>query len=210
VKPASVYAAWMACLCALGCAKPPDLYEDRDWSKQAGSQGSAWREVESLFPVEPIDTKRDDSTLRGVRLDLTMAKDAAIEARCSCLDVTVGPAPDARFRWSADIPVLSPEQIAVAVRTEGSNCGVADGVGRRPSIYAVDEANGNTIVVIEELASDRPQALGAVVQLPAPGHSLFVRSRRYKDRVLPYAQGPVETSAMCKVMTRPGAAPKGT
>ncbi len=200
----------LLCLGALGCAKKAELYEDRDWTQETEARSTAWREVESLFGSDESDVDRGNYILRGVRHDLTVVKEGTVDAHCSCLDVTVGRPEDGdRFRWTGEIPIISPDETAVAVRTEGSRCGIDTGPGRRrPSIYAVDYTNGNTIVVIEELPLDRPQALGAIVDLPAPGEGLYVRSRRFKDHVLPYGQGTVATSGMCKVMTRGRALPK--
>jgi hypothetical protein len=201
--------AVIASVALLGCAKKAELYEDRDWTQEGGgSTQAAWREVEALFSAEESDADRYNYVLRGVRHDLTIAKDATFNARCTCLDVVVGPSDDPRFRWAGEVPIISTEQIAVAVRTEGSQCSLPSGALRRPSIYAVDEANGNTVVVIEDLPIDRPQALGAIVQMPEVRDALYVRSRRYKDRVLPYAQGTKATSGMCRVMRRDPAKPK--
>jgi hypothetical protein len=191
-----------ACSGALGCADKADLYEDRDWTKEGEAKTAAWREVESLFSREETDADRGNYTLRGVRHDLTLSKDARVKAHCTCLDVSYGSADDPAFRWAGEVPIISPDQVVVALRTEGSKCGPEHTKNRRPSIYAVDQANGNIVVVVEELPADRPQALGAIIDLPAPAEALYVRSRRYKDHVLPYAQGTVQTSGMCKVMTR--------
>ncbi len=191
-----------ACSGALGCAGKADLYEDRDWTQDGEAKPAAWREVESLFSKEETDADRGNYTLRGVRHDLSLAKDARIDAHCTCLDVAYGSVDDPDFRWAGEVPIISPDQVALALRTEGSKCGPEHGKNRRPSIYAVDQANGNIVVVVEELPADRPQALGAIVDLPAPAEGIYVRSRRYKDHVLPYAQGPVQTSGMCKVMAR--------
>ena len=198
------------CAGAIGCAKKADLYEDHDWTQEASANQTAWREVEALFATDESDADRGNYILRGVRHDLTIVKDGEVDKECSCLDVSFGKPEDSkRFRWLGEIPIISPEEIAVAVRTEGAKCNIDTGPGRRrPSIYAVDQTNGNTVVVIEELPLDRPQALGAIVELPAPGLGLYVRSRRFKDHVLPYGQGTVATSGMCKVMTRSRATPK--
>jgi hypothetical protein len=141
-----------------------------------------------------------------VRHDLSMSLQAAPTARCTCLDVAVGAATDPRFRWVADIPALAPDQIAVAARTEGSTCGAPSDRARRPSIFAVDQVNGDTVIVIEELPSDRPQALGAIVPMPSNGGSIYVRARSDKGHVAMYAQGPKGPASMCRVMTR-GSAP---
>src|SRR5260221_1800634 len=85
---------WAACSGALGCADKADLYEDRDWTQEGEAKPAAWREVESLFSKEETDADKGSYTLRGVRHDLTLAKDAKIDAHCTCLDVSYGSADD--------------------------------------------------------------------------------------------------------------------
>jgi len=188
-----------------GCAKKDDLV-DKDWVHKTDSEQQPWREVESLFTVKRDEAPKDNVALRGVRHDLSLSLRAAPTARCTCLDVAAGAATDPRFRWVADVPPLAPDQIAFAARTDGSTCGAPTDRVRRPSIYAVDQVNGDTIIVIEELPSDRPQALGAIVPMPANGGSIYVRARSDKGHVAMYAQGPKGPASMCRVMTR-GSAP---
>lgn len=184
-----------------GCAKKDDLL-DADWTKESKSGQTAWREVESLFSNQRADSSNVTHALRGVRHDLTLAKQAAPSARCTCLDVSVGAASDSRFRWTGQTPTLAPDQLAFAMRTEGSNCPAPEGHPRRPSIQAVDQKDGDTIIVVEELPADRPQALGAIVPAPTPGHSLYVRARGDRGHVAIYAQGPKGPASMCRVLTR--------
>lgn len=187
-----------------GCAKQNDLV-DRDWLQKTDSDRLPAREVESLFTTRQDTPAGANHALRGVRHDLVMSKRAAPTARCTCLDVATGASSDPRFRWGGNAPLLAPDQLAFAARTEGSNCGAPEDQIRRPSIYAVDQVEGDTIIVIEELPSDRPQALGAIVPLPSNGGSLYVRARSDKGHVAMYAQGPKGPASMCRVMTRGGA-----
>ena len=191
-----------SCLVSLvGCAQRQDLL-DNDWTKDNRTGQARWREVESLFTPAKVEPKNQTATLRGVRHGLTMSRLAEPTARCTCLDVVAGPATDARLSWGGDVPTLSPEQIAVAMRTEGSKCGAPEGQVRRPSIYAVDEVNGNTVIVVEELPADRPQALGAIVPMPQNGGAIYVRARSDKGHEAMYGLGAQGPASMCHVMTR--------
>ncbi|MBM4358679.1 MAG: hypothetical protein FJ096_11285 [Deltaproteobacteria bacterium] len=202
MKRAAVLSALTcALLLVTGCAKKDDLL-DADWIKETQAGQAPWREVESLFSNQKADSKDARHALRGVSHDLKLNPQAAPSARCTCLDVAVGPATEPRFRWTGDPPLLAPDQLAVAMRTEGSNCPAPESQPRRPSIYAVDQIEGDTIIVVEELPADRPQALGAIIPMPAPGRSLYVRARSDRTQVAIYAQGPKGPSSMCRVMTR--------
>lgn len=184
-----------------GCAKKDDLL-DQDWTKENKASQESWREVESLFTSGDAPAATKSNTLRGVRHDLVMAPQAAPNARCTCLDVVVGDAADPRVRWTGTPPALDANQAAFAMRTEGTNCPSDPTLPRRPSIYAVDEVNGNVLVVVEELPADRPQALGAVIPLPPNGGSIYVRARSDKGHVAMYAQGPKGPASMCRAYTR--------
>jgi len=197
---------YFACLAlafgTLACGAKHELYEDKDWTQEHGSEGKAWREVEALFSAEESDADRYNYVLRGVRHDLTMSANAKPDARCTCMDVVVGkPTDRKRFRWAGEVPLIGREQLVVAVRTEQSKCPVGTPETRRPSIRAVDVSAEHVVVVIEELPFDRPQALGAIVQRPKPGGSLFLRARKYRKLVLPYGYTGA-TNATCKLYTR--------
>ena len=205
-----LFFAASCCVAApLGCTKKDDLMLDRDWTRSDASGQAPWREVESLFASKGTETNPQSFALRGVRHGLTMSAHAAPSARCTCLDVVVGAATDPRLSWMGETPTLSRDQVALAVRTQGSTCSAPEGQARRPSIFAVDIVNGDTVVVVEELPVDRPQALGAIVPLPQSGRSVFVRARGDKGHVAMYAQGPQGPRSMCRVLTR-GAAPSST
>ncbi len=184
----------------LGCAAQNDFREDADWTKDKPQEGGKWREVESLFDATESQGERPDQSLRGVRLDLTVAANQTPDKRCSCLDVVVGRPQDPKFRWAGMRPSISHKNIVVALSTEGSQC-LGVGPNRRPSIQAVDTEGRDVIVVVEELPANRPQALGAIVPKPRPGGSIFVRSRKTKRAKLPYAQSN-EVHGMCKIVSR--------
>ena len=59
----------------------------------------------------------------------------------------------------------------------------------------------NVFVVIEELSSARPQALGAVIARPKPGGAVYLRSRKYRKKRLPYAWSN-QGKSLCKLYTR--------
>jgi hypothetical protein len=182
---------------AVGCGAQSENFDDRDWTKEHGlQQGPAWREVETLFSAEESDANRGEQALRGVRHDLTMRDKVKIDTHCSCLDVVIGPASDARFVWADSRPAINGENMIIAVRTMGTQCdqGAAD---RRPSIQGVDVDGANVTVVIEELSYDRPQALGAIIRKPSANGGLFVRASNKK---LPYARS-VGGKNLCKVET---------
>jgi hypothetical protein len=185
----------------LACGAQSENYDDQDWTKDHGLQSGAWREVETLFSAAESDADRYNQTLRGVRHDLTPRSGAEPTTRCTCLDVIIGKPSDPRFAWADTPPALSDKTMALAVRTEGSNCpnGPAK---RRPSIQAVEERGGNVTVVIEELGYDRPQALGAVIPKPALEGALYVRAASSKHQRLPYA-ATVHGNNICRVVTDP-------
>ncbi|MSP23896.1 MAG: hypothetical protein EXR75_01785 [Myxococcales bacterium] len=182
------------------CARQADLYDEKDWLKAEAGRPSAWRDVESLFGRPAAKHGEKPATLRGVRHDLFLRKTDKPTARCACLDVGVGAADDPRFRWQAGAPRLAHNELAFAMRTDGSQCSAEAGLPRRPSIHAVDRDGPHVIVVVEELPPERPQAVGAVVERPDPGGSLFVRSRPQKGTPLVYARD--GGGAACRVVSR--------
>lgn len=191
----------LACSGLLGCSGQSQHHDDRDWTKDHGIQTGAWREVETLFDAEESDVDRYNATPRGVRHDLSVANNVEPDTRCHCIDVVIGRPGDAKFTWAGRKPKISQNHLAIAIKTEGSKCGLPDGTPRRPSIQAVDTTGKDVVLVIEELPFDRPQALGAVVQKPDPEGSLWVRPRTYKNRVLPYARGVEDRSSRCLIKT---------
>ena len=186
----------------MACGAKHELYEDKDWTRDHGAEGKAWREVEALFSADESNADRYNYVLRGVRHDLTMSANAKPDSRCTCMDVVLGRPTDKKFRWAGEVPLIGKEQLVVAVRTEQSQCPAGTPETRRPSIRAVDFSKGHVVVVIEELPFDRPQALGAIIQRPKPGGSLFLRARKYRKIVLPYGHSGL-TNATCKLYTRP-------
>jgi hypothetical protein len=186
-------------LVASGCAAQSDQFDDRDWTKDNGIQSGAWREVETLFGDAATDRLKDDFTLRGVRHDVSLGGAAAPDTRCTCLDVAVGAADDPRFEWAEERPKVAPDQIVVAMRTEGSQC-QNQPERRRPSIRGVELKGEDVIVTVEELALDRPQALGAVVRKPGPRGRLWFRPALKGKVHVPYARGAV-APFMCIIDT---------
>lgn len=174
--------------------------EDEQWSREAPPDGGAWREAQSLFTPEESDPERFDTELNGVRLDLTMDPQAEPTARCTCLHVAAGRPGDKAFAWGPEVPILSGEQMVVAVRTEGADCS-ADPVEptmRRASIRAVEQRGNDVVVVIEKLPVGRPLARGAVTSRPKPGGSLYLRPA---SKHVPYG-GALGGTGMCRVFTR--------
>ncbi|MBI4957026.1 MAG: hypothetical protein HY908_33740 [Myxococcales bacterium] len=205
--------AWLALGCVLaplaGCAAEREFVnEDPSWSQQGEIDTGALRQAESLFGDDGKDWRR--FVLRGVRHDLALRADAAPDAQCACLDAAVGDTHDARFQWSGEVPDLSPDQLVVALRrSEGPGCPpMTYGVDvKRLSIAAVDIWEPHVVVVVEELAYDRPQALGAIVRKPQPGGALYLRPRtpdkEYgKAPNAPKAGAPAGVGTMCRLHVR--------
>ena len=183
----------------VGCGAQSENFDDRDWTKQHGDQSAAWREVETLFGASESDADRFEHSLRGVRHDLTLRTKADPDTRCTCVDVGIGLPNDQRFAWAGKRPLIDPQNMIIALRTQGSECPTAL-TKRRPSIQAVDVKGADVTVVIEELTYDRPQALGAIIRKPGPSGRLFVRSRKYRNQKLPYARQ-VSGKSLCRVET---------
>ncbi len=200
--PASVVLA--ATVCFGGCGGRQQQFTDHDWTKEPVPEQAAWREAQSLFRATESDAGQSNYELAGVRLDLTKVPEAPADVRCPCIDAVVGTAGDGKFRWAGERPTISGKHLLFAFTTEGSQCSTAiAGASLRPSIQAVDTRGGNVVVVLEELAADRPQALGAIIPRPAPGGAVYVRPRRVRKRPLPYAQS--VRGKMCLAYRRPGA-----
>ena len=189
----------------LGCGGQSKFLEDEDWTHDRPPDGGAWREEESLSAPPEGNTGAVKHDLNGVRLDLTLGKQAEPSARCSCLDVLVGQPRDPGFLWGPEVPTLAADQMVIAMRTEGTKCpaGTPEATIRRPSIRGIDHVGADVIVVVEELPVGRPLALGAVTTMPGPGGSVYVRPA---DHRLPYG---VEAGArqLCKVYSRVPQAP---
>lgn len=191
-------------LIASGCAAQSENLDDRDWTVDHGFEAddAKLRDVETLFGEAESDVDHFNATPRGVRHDLALGEGATPDTRCTCLDVVVGKPSDRRFAWAAERPTISPETLVVAVRTEGSEC--SGDKPRRPSIQAVDVQGEDVIIVVEELGGERPQALGAIVKKPGPDGHLWVRSRKVRNKALPYARSGDPQRDMCRIATKRG------
>ncbi len=189
----------------LACGAAKDSFGDPGWSEDQHHR-VAGRDATSLFQSEVAEVDRSQFVLRGVRHDLAVSATATLTARCRCLDVVVGAAMEPRFRWAGERPSVAPDDAIVAIRTEGSQCPRDVRADRRPSIQAVDLVEGHVIVTVEELPTDRPQALGAVIPSPAEGSAIYVRSAKRK-KALPYARSKAK-HGMCRVFTRSNASAK--
>jgi hypothetical protein len=188
------------CLSLLtACSGAQDRFGDYDWSEDQHHR-VAGREARSLFESDVVQIDRSLFVLRGVRHDVSLSGQGALTARCRCLDVVVGRATEARFEWAAEVPEVAPDDAVVAIRTKGSQCAPTVSAKRRPSIQAVDVTDGNVIITVEELALDRPQALGAVVPSPAVDGGLYIRSAK-STPALPYAHSKA-SHGMCLVLVR--------
>jgi hypothetical protein len=181
-------------LCACGASSANQ--DDRDWTVDHGSEAGAWREVETMGDEAAPAQNAPDQTLRGVRHDLMFSPNAQPDARCNCIDVVLGKPEDPKFSWAGERPTTGAQHMAIALRTESSQCS-AGGGPRRPSIQAVDVKGDDVIVVIEELGFNRPQALGAIIKKPGPHGGLYVRARQLKGTSLPYAAS--SNKGMCRV-----------
>ena len=183
----------------VSCSGAQDNFADMNWTEDQHHR-VAGRDASSLFQSDVTEIDRSQYVLRGVRHDVTASKTATLTARCSCLDVVIGAAEEPRFQWAGERPRVAPNDVVLAIRTEGSMCPGGRASGRRPSIEAVDLVDGDVIVTVEELPQERPQALGAVIPSPAVGSGLYVRSKKSKTP-LPYARSKVK-HGMCRVYVR--------
>jgi hypothetical protein len=133
----------------------------------------------------------------GVRHDLAINPNQPRVATCSCLSVEVGQPTESKFVWRGARPEIQSTNLAVAISALGIDCpgGAANPGDRRPSISGVSRENGNVIIDVEEIASDRPMATGAIIEPPDAGGKIFVRPRNKK---LPYAKP--NNGNLCRVM----------
>lgn len=174
---------------------------EANWSPELTETDKPLRETEALEGEEagpqPLDAKPATRALVGVRPDLGLANGSG-SATCSCLAVVVGNPTDAAFQWQAGAPKTGSDALAIAVSARGIDCpgGDPDETKRRPSISAVDIEGNDVVIEIEELPEGAPLASGALIPLPGPGGSVFVRSR---DASVIYARPLSGGGARCKV-----------
>lgn len=133
----------------------------------------------------------------GVRPDLAINPSRPRKPTCSCLSVEVGSANDSKFVWRGARPEIAPQNLAVAISAVGVDCpgGATNPGDRRPSISAVWRVNGDVVVEVEEISSDRPMATGAIIAPPEANGKVFVRPR---NKLLPYARP--SSGNLCRVM----------
>lgn len=188
-----LFALSVSSLCACGSSQTSI---DASWSAEQEEEYRPLRETETLgqeaMPA-PLVQDKPQPTWLGVRPDVMIAPAAPHEASCNCLAVHVGGAKDSAFQWQNDVPHVGSDARVIAVSTRGVPCSDPGAKGRA-SISAVDRDGSDVIVEIEELAEGRPIASGAIIPAPAPGGSIYVRS---KGRDVPYARGPA--GGRCKV-----------
>jgi hypothetical protein len=152
---------------------------DADWTADPPPKDRPFRVAEALNGPLPLDANEaKQQGLVGVRHDLMLAK-VAHEPRCSCLAVEVGPPKDSRFFWMGSPPAVSGDTVTIAIGAQGVACpnGDPDERRRRPSISAVDRESEDVIVEIEDLPEGRPLASGAIIPVPGPRGSIYVRPR---------------------------------
>jgi hypothetical protein len=190
-----------AALAAAGCGGDQKMAAEANWSADPDENERPLRETEALDEEggpQPLDAKPAASrAMVGVRPDLGLASGTG-GATCACLAVVVGSPGDAKFQWQAGAPKTGADALAIAVSARGVDCpgGDPDDTKRRPSISAVDVEGNDVVIEIEELPEGAPLASGALIPLPGPGGSVYVRGR---DKSVVYARPSSGGGARCKV-----------
>jgi hypothetical protein len=182
----------------LACGGSKRLAADAAWTEEHEQTTRPLRETEALamFGAQPQEAPETEKAMVGVRPDLMIAKDVERTEQCTCLAVEVGMPGSSKFSWQNGPPSILPDALAIAISAKGIAC--ANGPAedqRRPSISAVDRANGDVIVEIEDLAPGRPLASGAIIPKPGPNGSVYVRPKSSK---VPYGRD-ASGRALCKV-----------
>ena len=200
LSAAALLIVFTSAAAAAGCGGDQKTAAEANWSPDPVESDRPLRETEALDGEEagpqPLDAKPAATrALVGVRPDLGLAAGAG-RATCPCLAVVVGSPSDATFQWQAGAPKTGADSLAVAVSARGIDCpgGEPDETKRRPSISAVDVEGSDVVIEVEELPDGAPLASGALIPLPGPGGSIYVRGR---DRSVVYARG--SGGARCKV-----------
>ena len=137
-----------------------------------------------------------------MRFDLTMDKKAEPSTRCTCLDVLVGRPSDPGFVWIAEPPELDPDQVVVAIRTQGASCPA--GTPRLPfGAHPSELLNASTVTSWSKsrscLRAGRSRSALLPPQ-PAPGGSMVLRPA---NRRLPYG-APAGSGQLCRIFARAG------
>jgi len=192
----------LAALAGAGCGGDQKMAAEANWSPEPPESERSLRETDALDGEEAgpqaLNTKPAAArALVGVRPDLGLASGTG-GATCACLAVVVGSPSDPVFQWQAGAPKTGADALAIAVSARGVACpgGDPDDTRRRPSISAVDVEGNDVVIEIEELPDGAPLASGALIPLPGPGGSVFVRGR---DKSVVYARPSSGGGARCKV-----------
>lgn len=183
LSPAALLAA--AAL-SVGCAGADDHKTDGVWTQgpSADSSGHALRETEAL---RELSGGGDTPSLFGVRHDLELRRERGGLTSCGCVVAHVGEPGDGRFSWHGEVPGPRSDALVIAISSQDVPCDAQpDGTKRRASISAVDEADGNVYVEIEDLPAGRPVALGAIIPKPHTTGHVYLRP---KNRKTMYGRG---------------------
>lgn len=195
IPPVRLVPLWCAAL-LVACAGSQEKPDNAQWETREGMRGMGQEEEEDDEPISTTVGSGDTFDWVGVRHDLALNLAMAKVATCSCLAVGVGAPNDPQFTWLGPRPEMRSQKLALAISAAGVECagGAENPMDRRPSIAAVNREGNDLFIEVEEVASDRPVATGAIVDAPAPGGGIYIKPRGKK---LPYAKR--DGKNLCKV-----------
>lgn len=185
---------FLATFATLGCGGG-QYNSESDWTTE-GRDTLEGADIHELTGAAPAANASFDWV--GVRHDLILSPKFPRTARCNCLAVEVGRPFDAKFAWEGTAPPVSSDKMAIAISALGIECpgGPDDERVRRPSISAIQERGDDIIVLVEEVALDRPLASGAIFDRPFREGGVFVQP---SSKGVPYARPPQGQVAACRV-----------
>lgn len=180
---------------ALGCGGG-QYNSESDWRTE-GREDVQDADVHELTGAAPPSAPSDFDWV-GVRHDLILSPSMPKTARCNCLAVEVGRPFDAKFQWEGTAPAVAADKMAVAISARQVECpgGPADERVRRPSISGIEQRGDDIIILVEEVAIDRPVASGAVFDRPFRDGGVFIQPA---NKSVPYARPPEGQRVACRV-----------
>jgi hypothetical protein len=139
----------------------------------------------------------EERPLLGARQNLALATEQAT-TQCNCLDVGLGSADSAAFRWQGEPPRVDPQtQLVLAIASAPKRC---VGPGREHALgasYWGYRITGNDVVVLVEAhRRGRPQTTGAVIPKPVGDGQVWVAPA---SRKLPFGRGPGGKEPRCRL-----------
>lgn len=136
----------------------------------------------ATLPPPAPGTANEKTTFIGVTHALTLADDAAKNAKCTCLAAAVGRPGDPFFRWSGPVPEVGDGAIVFALASEQAPCERRAPGENRASIQAVSRRGDDIVIELEQAREGIPVAHGAVLELPrqpGSGSSIYLVPPRH-------------------------------